>query len=549
MPEKILSISMCGRNDGYGKDFLRRYCQSMNLLAYAAEKIGAIDKIEVVFADWNCEAPMVAAVHLSQPAAQIVKFVEVPPEIAIKYNTPYSPMHSSVAPNVACRRCVGRYIGMMPNDIMLTSYTLARLLEVLEGKLSVPFDPGRSLMGVPRKLLPFRGREEYFFTSTEEIEKILSRNDYYISDDRHARGSNAYYGMILMRRENWVGCRGLEEQIWGWGRSDQELGLRVSDRHPLVNLSGYGVHCYDFEPNHKMRREKLGRNTLWEHVIAGKVVNSPDWGIGQYELKMTQAPPRSPEPLPPPKLQLKTLVPPRLRKDLRKFAFPVPALHVKGFSAAGLLLAGLSRQIQPRRLLAIGSEEESNLPAVSWASPFTELVINCDRDDNIDFLDRYATSLNKCRHVGDVFLLAFRSAKLTAECFDVYFTAEEKFDLVFLSTASASPTVLTALAPRIDSGLTLVAQYRDSRDLTELKTWRAKFGGETRMIDLPRYRLAFWIPRGKCSDPDCQLNVSRLQYELRPFYRSVITQWILKTGWGKRLRNEIRVWMFRMNIH
>ena len=151
--------------------------------------------------------------------------------------------------------------------------------------------------------------------------------------------------------------------------------------------------------------------------------------------------------------------------------------------------------------------------------------------------------------MGNVLLLAFRLAQLTAECFDVYFTAEEKFDLVFLNTVSASPMVLTALAPRMDGELVLVVQYRDSRDLTELKTWRAKFGGETRMIDLPRYRLAFWIPLGKCSDPDCQLNVSRLQYELRPFYRSVFTQWVLKTGWGKRLRNEIRAWMFRMNIH
>ena len=80
--EIILSICLIGRNDDYGKDFKRRLRQSMDFLAYSAEKAGVLDKIEVLLTDWNSDTPLVEAVTFSPAAAKMIKFIEVPPSVA-----------------------------------------------------------------------------------------------------------------------------------------------------------------------------------------------------------------------------------------------------------------------------------------------------------------------------------------------------------------------------------------------------------------------------------------------------------------------------------
>ena len=122
--EIILSICIVGRNDNYGKDFKRRLQQSVNFLAYSAEKAGVLSKIEILLTDWNSDIPLAEAVTFSPAAASIVKFIEVPLAIARKHNYGNTPFHTTKAINVALRRTSGKYVGMMPGDILISEFTL-----------------------------------------------------------------------------------------------------------------------------------------------------------------------------------------------------------------------------------------------------------------------------------------------------------------------------------------------------------------------------------------------------------------------------------------
>ncbi len=82
----ILSICLSGRNDNYGYDFKRRFIRAMDFLAWSADRAGVPDKIEVVFTDWDSEVPLSKDIALTEKAAAMVRFIEVPPEIAKQMN-------------------------------------------------------------------------------------------------------------------------------------------------------------------------------------------------------------------------------------------------------------------------------------------------------------------------------------------------------------------------------------------------------------------------------------------------------------------------------
>ena len=151
----LLSLCLSGRNDNYGFNFKRRFVQAMNFLAWSARRAGVEKQIEVVFADWNSEIPLSRTIRLSDGAAKMVRFLEIPPDLAARYNPSFSPFSQSVAFNAALRRAKGAYLGMMPADILLTSYALRNLIGILSGTIPVPFDPRSAVISVPRKNIPF----------------------------------------------------------------------------------------------------------------------------------------------------------------------------------------------------------------------------------------------------------------------------------------------------------------------------------------------------------------------------------------------------------
>ena len=267
MADPLVSIALCGRNDNYGFAFKRRLVQAVNFTAWSAERIGMLDRLEIIFCDWNSERPMAEEIKLIAPAAAVTRFIAVPPSIAREHNFAGTPFHTDIACNVAYRRARGEYVGMMPADNFLTRFSLRALFALLGGDYGggpLPFDLRRSVLSVPRRNFHSFCREEYFFTAPEEMERRICAADPALSADCHI-GLMSGYGLFLVHRELMEQLRGFNENNGGGGLSDVDLGERaVLCNAPTVNLAPYGVCCYDFVADIAMVRQILFWNPQFE---------------------------------------------------------------------------------------------------------------------------------------------------------------------------------------------------------------------------------------------------------------------------------------------
>lgn len=289
----LVSIALCGRNDNYGFAFKRRLVQAINFTAWSAERIGMLDRLEFVFTDWNSERPISEDLKLIAPAAEITRFISVPPDIARHHNFADTPFHTDIACNVAYRRARGEFVGMMPADNFLTRFSLRALFALLGGECGrddLPFDLRHSVLSVPRRNFHSFCREDLFFSAPEEMERRVCDADPALPEDCRF-GLMSGFGLFLVHRELMAELRGFNENNGGWGLSDIDLGERaILLGSPVVNLSPYGVCCYDFVADIAMIRQKSRRSESLEyHYPETAEVNSSDWGLGRYEFAETRA--------------------------------------------------------------------------------------------------------------------------------------------------------------------------------------------------------------------------------------------------------------------
>ncbi len=371
--EIILSLCLSGRNDHYGHDFQRRFVQAMEFLAWSAERAGVLDRLEVLFTDWNSAIPLTQIIHLSPPAAKMLRFITVPPAVAEKYNSDLAPFQQSIAFNVALRRARGRFAGIMPADILIQQHSLRNLLAILEGAIATSHDWRQAIIAVPRKNLPFFTQEQDYFSSPEQIEALLLAGDSYMLFDNRSRGLMGGYGIFISSRELLDDLRGVDERIAGWGYNDIDLALRCADRAPVINTNGYGIKCYDFEPNPRAVTQKEQKRAPVLPIGLGKAENTPEWGLSQYDFASepargegnTDAARQSP--CCPAEVSCREWL---LWLSQRISAFSVPC-----FSAPALAAAYLARRTPPRRVLLYGSGDRSIAAALSLVCPLAELTI------------------------------------------------------------------------------------------------------------------------------------------------------------------------------
>ena len=77
-----LSFILCSKNDRYMGNPVRRLENVLNCLADTAIACGVLERVEAVVTDWGSSQPLGEAVCLSPEACRIVRFVEVPPDLA-----------------------------------------------------------------------------------------------------------------------------------------------------------------------------------------------------------------------------------------------------------------------------------------------------------------------------------------------------------------------------------------------------------------------------------------------------------------------------------
>ena len=368
----LLSLCLSGRNDNYGFNFKRRFVQAMNFLAWSARRAGVEKQIEVVFADWNSEIPLSRTIRLSDGAAKMVRFLEIPPDLAARYNPSFSPFSQSVAFNAALRRAKGAYLGMMPADILLTSYALRNLIGILSGTIPVPFDPRSAVISVPRKNIPFYAEEAHDFSSPERTEALLLAGDAWMLCDNTARGMMGSYGVFILERSLFFSLRGTDERIAGWGYNDIDLALRCADRASVMNMMGYGVWSYDFEPSFRMLVQKEKRRTVFHPIRLGHAENPENWGLADLTLSESRAESGS-EHLPSTSPRPDTLA---WRDWIFWLSQRISPSVVPFFSSCAMLAAWTAAEKTPKRIFLYGTADRSIVTLLSLAVPFAEILIH-----------------------------------------------------------------------------------------------------------------------------------------------------------------------------
>ncbi|MCS6850941.1 MAG: glycosyltransferase family 2 protein [Gemmataceae bacterium] len=284
----LLSLVIPARNDSYMGDFKWRFATCLNYLARNLDRIGRLGDVEVVVCDWNSDVPLHRELELSPAAAELVRFLVVPPEVARPIQRD-SPFPIVLAQNAAIRRSRGTFIGQTDSDVLYTPATLLALLNLLEGRVpGVPID--RAYWAAPRRQLPYRQVQRR--PSLRELDAYLLSSGSLLPQDQVGAGYAAPTALVLLHRDIWHACRGYDQRFLYWGWMDIDLALRVTQRYPLLYLSNFGVNLIHLEhyaqrnyqdPEHQPRRANFpDDDPAFE-------ANDADWGLASHQLELARA--------------------------------------------------------------------------------------------------------------------------------------------------------------------------------------------------------------------------------------------------------------------
>lgn len=291
--QKLLSFCLIGRNDNYLGNFKYRLKTALNYLAWSAKKIGALDRIEVLIADWNSNLPLSENIDLTAAATTISKFVHIRPEIAQKYHLKKSQVFNApCATNAAIRRASGRFLCFMPADVLFPPVALLNLIKIMTQDGDLSQNINKCLLQISRKVVPWQ------FVELEP--GLQDLEDYLIQNSGKFLGNTDFFwampdlscglGAIAASQELWQLSRGFDENLTGWGFSDIEFGLRIGQIYPATELSHFGIYVYDLEqrPADTGERSKRMNPSVYHNQIR---TNTDNWGLGNEKLEIQTARP------------------------------------------------------------------------------------------------------------------------------------------------------------------------------------------------------------------------------------------------------------------
>lgn len=285
--EHLLSIVLCGRNDNYLGDFKYRITTSINYLCRNAEKIGRLKDIEVIVVDWNSETPLSAALYLVPEALETIKFIIVPPDIAKKYLTNRQVFNVGCAINVGIRRANGTYIMPMTADTLITSTSLQNLLLLLEEKLDPVFDPKKTMLNIGRKEVPWQIVKRK--PNLKEWDRYLQLHCRKLLYEKTWHGISGGYGAILMHKLLWHQCQGFLEHFGWYGWIDADIGLRINQLYPYIDLICFGIFVFDMQGR---QREKIEKQSIRHRILPKNIdSNQEDWGLRTNIFEVTKGEP------------------------------------------------------------------------------------------------------------------------------------------------------------------------------------------------------------------------------------------------------------------
>ncbi len=291
----VLSFILCSRNDNYCGDSVGRLTTTLNYLGEIVQDHGLDNSIEVVLSDWGSKVPLKRILKLNPGIRKILKFLTVPPNIALplQKDSPFSEVH---AINAAARRAKGLLIGRIDQDTLPGDKFFDFLEENLE---EIRREPNKKFYWCGRRRIPPDALEECSRDPLKYLRKnagkISFRKKHHIAphSEKIGRGS---VGIFAIPRAVYSDLGGYDEKNIYFNRMEQEFIARLWKVCERENISDL-IDCNFFHLTHKRIKRKCNvyefslfkKNfKAWSEKIKLRP-NKLDWGLGNFNLKLEPA--------------------------------------------------------------------------------------------------------------------------------------------------------------------------------------------------------------------------------------------------------------------
>jgi hypothetical protein len=293
-----LTLVLCSRNDRWQGNSLWRLEATLNYTAAQVADIERLKEVEIIVADWGSAEPLRDAIKLSPQAAQIVRYLNIPPALA-KEKQRDSPFAEVYAINAAVRRSRGDFIGRIDQDTLVGKRFLQWFFKIIESpRASFPIEKTAMISNRRRipydfavRCPPFPIVRKYLDLCRAFLPRMVSPlPDYYWA---------CFVGIVLLHRDLWGAAGGYDETFIYYGAMEFDLFLRLLMRFQGLDLSPL-VSCDFYHLDHvptwavwRLLTRSINPLRTPENPPPVLCPNGESWGLANYELPLLPPNPSS----------------------------------------------------------------------------------------------------------------------------------------------------------------------------------------------------------------------------------------------------------------
>jgi hypothetical protein len=292
----LLTIIMCGRNDGFGGNFTQRLEHNLNKLIDNIEKMN-LNNIEILVTDWGSAEDSKLYDTLKVKKLDYLKFIYVPYELTKKYS-PDSKFSIPHAMNTAVRRMSGKYMLSLDAD----SYVPFKMFKGIYDLL-VSDNREYIFYWGSRYMMPYISQID--ITNIEQMDSLIDEWEnngkpishcpsgclHKFEDNQwiHSRVNLTHFSgggcAILINKSLVQESNFLFEKLNKWGWMDIEFHNRMNSRYPCLGDLEILIGSEFFHIGH--HEVEKGQDTHGfnpGYTTDSFQANNNDWGLGLEKL-------------------------------------------------------------------------------------------------------------------------------------------------------------------------------------------------------------------------------------------------------------------------
>ena len=281
----LISFVTHGRNDEYMGDFSWRLSTNINKIASNFQKLGLLNKIEILITDWGSPFEcLFNKSNLTIEARKVTRFVFVPVNVVRTFEKGgvYSYPHAS---NTSIRRSRGKYIFSMDSDAYMP-FESAKLLVNFIYNNEYKFNFDNSFFWLSRKHIPYQFAST--LPSIQEIDKFIETNsDKLITTSKC--NLNDFKGgavAIFANKNIFNSIGGYNEKLIYWGWCDVDIHYRLNMKYMPYDLWDLGIKMYHIE-HYPVRNGTVNNRKMNPmNIPTTMLVNLETWGLGSENLEI-----------------------------------------------------------------------------------------------------------------------------------------------------------------------------------------------------------------------------------------------------------------------